>query len=50
LTGGAAFAFASSHGSTSTGLDDYPTLLSDCGEVQTSIVLGSDAAVTDVVQ
>ena len=51
LTGGAAFAAAQSGSSgASMDLGDYPQpFVSEDGEVETSIVLGSDAKVTDVV-
>ncbi|MFB6100285.1 MAG: hypothetical protein ABEK16_03335, partial [Candidatus Nanohalobium sp.] len=52
LTGGAAFAAAQSgsSGSSSMSLGDYPQpFVTEDGMVQTSIVLGSDAKVTDVV-
>ncbi|MFB6158269.1 MAG: S-layer protein [Candidatus Nanohalobium sp.] len=51
LTGGAAFAAAQSGSSgNSMDLGDYPQpFVTEDGQVQTSIVLGSDAKVTDVV-
>ncbi len=52
LTGGAAFAAAQDSGSSGSSMDlgDYPApFVDEDGNVETSIVLGSDAAVTDVV-